>query len=378
MSRGGIRIVPSRITEARVARQYNISELAQKIGMTRQIISKYEQGVHSPTPDAIGKISRILDFPIDFFFKDDCSQSVEGVTFFRSRKTSQAKVRGMIKVKNSWTYEVYQLLNQYVELPPPNLPTLDLLIHKERLSKEDIEEAARLTRNFWNVGVGPINNLVSLLEKNGIIITNSNAVCEKADACSVIKDGVPIIFLGSGDKSACRVRLSLAHELGHIILHSYLTEEDMANPVIAKKIEEEANYFAGAFLLPFQEFANDVKSISLKYFMILKKKWRVSIGAMVYRCKELGIIDDQQSVYLNKQLSVKHWRTKEPLDDEIALELPMLFRKAMDLIFQNNVISIEEFVDSFCWKIKDLADICGCEENYFTRSPKFEVKLRLV
>jgi Zn-dependent peptidase ImmA (M78 family) len=102
----------------------------------------------------------------------------------------------------------------------------------------------------------------------------------------------------------------LAHELGHIVLHRWIEQVDLENKTILKEIEAEADKFAGAFLLPSTSFPNEIYTARLDAFVPLKERWKVSIQAMVYRCRDLDIIDADQALNLYKQISFRRWRKK--------------------------------------------------------------------
>ncbi len=92
-------------------------------------------------------------------------------------------------------------------------------------------------------------------------------------------------MLGSDKDSAARSRFDAAHELAHLILHNSVTK---LGPPLHKLLEEQANRFAGAFLLPVDGFTNDIGALlTLNSLWVLKRKWRVSIAAMIHRCAEI-------------------------------------------------------------------------------------------
>ena len=187
----------------------------------------------------------------------------------------------------------------------------------------------------------------------------------KTDACSEVIDGKPVIFYDKTLKSACRIRFSLAHELGHIILHNYITAEDIKDKNILYRIEKEANTFASCFLLPDKAFISDVNSTSLDYFLYLKERWKVSISALIYRCRDLGLIDENQNLALRKKISYRHWNKIEPLDNVIPYDTPQLFRQAIDFIVNHSNTRKYDIVNYFCFNISDLSEIVGCKKEYW-------------
>ena len=370
------RFIPSRLTEARQARGLNMSQLAEKVDISRQAVSKYEQGLIVPTDRILRAISSSLDFPIDFFYKPLITNSIaEGTIFYRSLNSSQTAMRNIIRIKCNWTSEIYNFLDQYLTLPTLNLPNLDLML-KPELDDNSIEIIAETVRKFWGIDGKPIDNLVYLLEKNGFIISSSFFDYEKTDACSGFRYGRPVVLLGKGKKSACRIRFSLAHELGHLLLHSSVTYDDLKNAETLNRIEREANRFASAFLLPKEPFISDLQSVSINYLLFLKRKWRTSLSAIVYRCQDLDLISDDSVLMLRKQISYRKWTKNEPLDDEIPLEHPQLLKAAIKTIFECGVVSKSEFVQNFCWSLDDLCDLTNCNAKMFQEEEPIKISLK--
>jgi Zn-dependent peptidase ImmA (M78 family) len=143
--------------------------------------------------------------------------------------------------------------------------------------------------------------------------------------------------MASEKESGARIRFDLAHELGHLILHRWIEAEEIADPATLKEIEAEADRFAGAFLLPRRSFPNEVYTPRLDAFLDLKRRWVVSIQAMIYRCKDLELIDESQFTNLYKQISFRKWRKSEPLDNpaEIRLESPRLLGRAVQMVLDS-------------------------------------------
>ena len=369
-----LKIIPEKLKEARIARGYTVTALAEKIGVSKQTISKYELGQASPSSETMIKYCNLLKFNIDFFMFDNEKNDYNyGTIFFRSLKSAESLIREEIKIRIKWTNNIYNYINEFVEFPDLNLPDIkpELL---EDLNLEKIEEISEILRNYWKVEKGPINNLSILLEKNGIVLCNSDIYNVKVDACSEVINNTAIFFIRTNDISACRLRFDLAHELGHLILHSGITKEELQDKELLDKIEKEANMFASAFLLPRQEFSNDVLALSLDHFVNLKSRWKVSISAMIYRCNELGIFSDSQVLYLRKQISLKKWRTVEPLDDIIQPEKPKLLCNAINLIVNNDIQSKNQISKDINLPIQDLLVLANLPLDYFTE--KIDLKLK--
>ncbi len=208
---------------------------------------------------------------------------------------------------------------------------------------------------------GPISNVLALLEAKGILVCKYEMQGESVEAFSYWNGHRPFIFMASEKESGARIRYDLAHELGHLILHRWVEQSELEDKDTLKAIEREADKFAGAFLLPSNSFPNEVYTTRLDAFLPLKERWKVSIQAMVYRCKDLDIIDsDQALISTSKFRFVRKWRKKEPLDDprKISIEQPRLLRRAVELLLDsgkklpedilNELRLSPEWIEAFC------------------------------
>lgn len=329
---------PRSLTYARIARGLTMKSLAEESGISRQTISGYESGKSVPRGNNLIKLSQILDFPITYF-NEKITPLNPGGTFFRSRASSTKKARDMQKVRLIYSSRIYNLLSKYVNFPQLNIPKpIDKSI--ETISKNEINEMAKKTRHIWGLDdFEPVNNLTKLVEANGIILSQGNLHETKIDAVSKWIGDRPFILLTDNSESAVRRRFNIAHELGHILLHVGVESVYALSNTEMHKLEEQANYFASCLLMPDRAFINSVTSTSIEGFIELKKYWKVSIAAMIKKAKDTLLINENQSLYLNKKLSYNHWRKKEPLDDKIKIEVPNLYDQVCQLIVENNVLS---------------------------------------
>lgn len=378
MARATLHAYPYRITEAREARKYNMKQLADLLEITKQAVSRYELGLSHPSSYIIEKMSTVLNFPISFFYKQRFADTSEGTVFFRTFKSSEAPERSMIQSKCNWAREAYDFLDRYVKLPPLNLPPIEYFLVKDTLSDDDVEEIASITRQHWGLGDGPIDNITYIMEKNGIIISGSQLESDKTDACSIVKNSIPVVFYNKNLRATCRIRFSLAHELGHILMHGHITKEELKTKATLDRVEAEANHFASAFLMPEETFSRDVRSLSLNFFLMLKEKWKVSVQAIIHRCKDLQLIDQDTYQMLWRQLSYKRWRKSEPLDDKITPEPPRLLRSAIEFLVQKGNIGKQQIISEFCWSLDDLSEIFGVNIDFFTEQPTFKAQFTLI
>jgi Zn-dependent peptidase ImmA (M78 family) len=131
------------------------------------------------------------------------------------------------------------------------------------------------------------------------------------------------------------------------------------------KIERQANYFAGAFLMPREMFAREVVSTSVNYFFKLKERWRVSVAAMIYRCKELGILNASQVQYLYRQLSARGMRKREPLDTAFRTETPSILITGLSMLVEHGVQTKAQIIDAIRLNPRHIESLCGAESGFF-------------
>lgn len=371
-----------RLKTARTYRGMTLAEVGELIDLSKQTISLYEN--HKCTPDfsTIMKLSRALHFPIKYFFQENSREIYSGSTYFRSLTSTTKKSRSAEITKVELIGGLYEVLCDYIEFPPLNLPSID--IDNRDIDDQEIEKIANRIRDRWNLGRGPIGNLQYTFEENGLIIVGSKLTDRKIDAYSqlITVDGneTYIIVLSVGKKGKARIRFDMAHELGHIVLHPWTEDIETLSNEEFKQRERQANKFASAFLLPEDTFRLDVERYptKLEYYLRLKNKWGCSIQAMLYRTNDLGIITNNQFQYLMRQISRRGWRTKEPGDNPCALN-DNIFKTAIDLLMDNNYTQkdiMKIFNDSsYSLYSDEIEELLNLPKNYLKTEGKKEKRV---
>ena len=273
----------------------------------------------------------------------------------------------MCDVLGKWFVQTTRYLYDLVTFPDVNIPSA-APSDGNRYTEEEIERVAEECRRLWGLGVGPISNVVGLLETKGIVVCRYEVSKQNIEAFSFWNGSRPFIFLASEKDFAVRSRFDAAHELGHLILHRWIGPEELEDLKTLKLIEAEANRFASAFLMPRKSFPNEVYTSRLDAFVELKRRWKVAIQAMVYRCKDLGIFDEFQVTNLYKQISFRKWRKNEPLDDQIPLEQPKLLKRAIEAIIGAGKKMGDEIVAQICISAPFVAAFCGLPLELFLRN----------
>ncbi|VIB39306.1 transcriptional regulator [Clostridioides difficile] len=361
----GNKIVPAKLKEARVSRNLSLAQLSKLVGVSSQTISLYEKGEISPSPGVLIKLIEELDFPIKFFCTEEECNLEEEVIFFRSNKNIPKKIKEACKIRTSWIDRTYKLISSYFDLPKVDIPDFGDITF-DNIDEIKIEEITTELRLYWGLGESPISNLVGLLQQKGFIITRLEIGTKKIDAFSKWMDKIPYIFLGNDKNSAARSRFDLAHELGHIILHKNIDKEEFESNI--NLIEQQADRFAAAFLLPLEAFNREVISSSIDSFILLKKKWKVSISAMIKRCQTANILTDNQIRYLNSQMIKYGYYKREPLDDIMISEKPYLFKQAFDILVENNIFTKEVLLDEIKLNREEAVSLYSLDKSFFDKS----------
>lgn len=331
---------PRRLDKALTYRCKSVSELAEKTNIARQYISGYRNGKLVPKVEQVKIIADVLEMPRRFFYEKDYTESISPV-YFRSQLTTRKAYREYQKIKIEFTEQLYKFLSDYIEFPALNLPDFGVVTPKE---------AAKRLREHWGLGNEPIENIITVVENNGIIVSCCGTNTDAIDAFSkkvILEDGTKTFFIGYSEnkKAAARIHFDIAHELGHICLHGWYDSDELDKETFIS-YEQQANDFAAEFLLPEETFGQDSRrtATTILAYKKLKRKWVTSIAAMIRRSCSLGIVTYDVYQKMMITMSKRGKRKEEPLDDELLTAEPSLLRTAVMLLLNNNVFEPAEFV----------------------------------
>jgi len=314
----------TRLTVARRLRGMSKAELARALTVTPTAVAQYEKGA-KPTQAALAQICLVLGFPREFFGAGNPLALLPASgAHFRSLRSTTAKAREQVLAYGELCLELVELVSEYVDLPPLDLPELQ---PPAEITTGVIVEAAATLRDAWDVGPGPVPSVVQLLEAHGVIVLRlPEGTDPRVDALSTHADDRPLVFISPSKEDKARSRFDAAHELGHLLLHPD-TEPG------SKIVEHEANTFAAELLMPRDEILDQLPHrIDWPVFHELKKHWGVSLRALVYRAHNLGRLSDASYRRANQQLSI--WGLPEPGSLGPA-ESPQLLGLARQLLVDN-------------------------------------------
>jgi Zn-dependent peptidase ImmA (M78 family)/transcriptional regulator with XRE-family HTH domain len=357
---------PTRLVEARDSRGLSQVALAELINRTSSSISRWEAGGQSPEPEALDALARTLNLPVAFFMRAQPDHG-SGPKFFRSMANTTQSLRRRAYARMRWVQDISLIVQEWLDLPPVDVPRLDVNDYRE-IRDEDIERMANACRQAWGLATAPISDVLLVLENAGIVVAKEEIGSASMDGLSnwTSSDNRPYVLLAR-DKDVCvRSRLDAAHELGHLVLHANINDRALHDSAAFKEIERQAFLFAGAFLLPAESFGAEVWSPSLNTFLALKERWKASIGAMVMRCRILGLTSEEYEQRLWKHYGARGWRKSEPLDDKLTPEMPRLLSRSVRLLVDEGIRSRQELLDDFRFSATDVESLCGLPRSYMT------------
>lgn len=288
------------IALARESRGMNQTALAEAINVRQASLSKFETGMLPVGYDHIRALANVLHYPEEFFYQTDPVRwTGSGCMYHRKRQAlSATDYRQLLARVNILRMNIWRLL-QGIEIDTEN-----------QFFRMDVAEngspahIAAMVRNTWNLPPGPVENLTTAIEAAGGIVIKCSFGTSRLDAFSQWPPGMAPMFFVNEAVSPDRYRWTLAHEIGHIIMHLVPTEN----------LEREADEFAAEFLMPRREiYGHFGRPFSLGRAAELKAYWRVSMAALIRRAHDLGRVSDSYYRGLMTQLSRAGWRTVEPV-----------------------------------------------------------------
>ncbi len=315
----------SKIRQAREVRQLTQTELARDTGVNQSTIASVESGRMIASDELLAKISFRTGFPSSFFREGNEEDFPLGsLVLYRARAAVTAHERTFARAYAKTVYQCAAKMAAAFTPLPLRLPQLS----------ESAATSASITRAELGLSPDtPVADLIHSVEKAGVLALALPIELMHIDAFSVWvgeDDRRPVIVLSAG-KPPDKLRFSVAHEVGHLVMHQMLKGS-------VKTVETEADRFAAEFLLPEGALRQELlPPLTLTGLIALKRRWKVSIQTLITRARELSIITGRQRTYLFQQLSRHGWRKSEPISGELPLEKPRALRQMAETLYGNPI-----------------------------------------
>ena len=302
---------PEMLTLARRSRGLTQVELADQIGVTQGTVSKYEAGVMPVSELDLGKLSLALDYPPQLFLQ---IIRIEGPgiseSFHRKRQSMSANaLHRMYALAEIRRVEIQKLVKSW-QGPDLGFPRYPVDEHDD-----NPEKIARTVRALWQIPNGPVFNVTKTIEQAGGIIFGYDFGTRQIDGFSLRSATTPPLFYLNQGIPPDRWRWTLAHELGHIVMHF----DPSRTP---KLMEEQSDRFAGEFLAPAHELKPQLLELGFQKLAGLKLYWKISMQALVMRAYWIGTITERQRRNMFVRLSKAGYRLREPAELDPPIEFP--------------------------------------------------------
>lgn len=309
---------PQMISIAREARDLTQTDLASRLSISQGKFSKIESGLLGISDDLVHRLSIILDFPEDFFTQTEPIYGLGGNIIYHHRKRQALSKREIEKIHARIHIRRIHLskLFKQIDIVPSKIEPHDVDEYDG-----GAQEVARAVRAHWMLPPGPIENVTRTIEDAGGMVMQCNFETKLIDAVSQIVPGLPPLFFINTDIPVDRLRFTLAHELGHLILHN--------NSIPYPEMEKEADAFAAEFLMPAKEIMPMLIGLIFPKLAPLKQYWKASMGSILYQAEHLGAITARKARYLWMQMGKLGYRSNEP-SMNLTAESPSLLQEILE------------------------------------------------
>ena len=317
-------MIGRRLRISRLAAGLSLRDLEAKIDnrVTAQAISKYERNESMPSSGVLIALADALDVTVDYLVGD--GDLVLEVVEFRKKRLTSRREEARVEAKVLHLLERYLTVEELLRLPSvawdkPRESPWSVVHHLS-----EAERAALGLRIHWGLGLDPIPNLVEPLEQRGIKVLAMDLPDIDGLTARVRREmgaPVPVVVVNRGDWGE-RQRFTVAHEIGHMVLD------------VAPKLNEEkaAHRFAGALLMPAETLRAEIgkhrSSMGWRELFELKRVFGVSVQALTWRCKDLGIFSNTLFRRFYDEFTRRGWR-RPPYEEPYAMkgEKPRRFER---------------------------------------------------
>lgn len=322
----------ARLTMARRLAGLRKSDLASLIGMSATAVAAWESGAKRPTAATVRRLALSLRVAPGFFAigpYDVAAQSA--AAHFRSLRSASQLARDQALAYGQLALDIATSLERHVECPAVEVPAVAVDVLEER--GDGPECAARAVRKAWGMPPGPAAHLIRLLESHGVLVVFSPPPVAAVGAYCLDSPPRPVVVLNPVRRDYYRQRLDVAHELGHLVMHS-------GTDPGGRIVEEQASRFAAELLMPAawigEKLPSSMGSGSWRALARLKEQWGVPIAALLQRARSVGRLSDVSYRNAMATLSARGWRHAEPGRVSLA-EQPSTLPRAVELLSASGV-----------------------------------------
>ncbi len=312
-----------RVRRLRLTRRWDQGELGRRSGASATTISQIETGRTAPTEEQAARIASALGYSLSFL-KAELQMAPTTRPWLRAYADASKREADARTAQATMAAEYVRRLH----LTP--LPDLIPSFDGDPNDDDAIEDAAYELRQFAEIDPDAVVvNAVRAAERLGCIVLPLESEMGRHFGMSVRSDQLPILCVAKAQVPGDRQRFTVAHELGHLMLHR--TAPPPRDSDEASRMEKQANRFASAFLGPGDPLIDTLKEfggrVTLNALVNVKAVWGISIKGLVGRYETLGVIHADHARSLYKQISARKWSTEEPV--HVPLESAQWFERSL-------------------------------------------------
>ncbi len=323
----GIQDIGDNVRRHMKIRGLTIPQLSAKMGMGTAALSNLLNGKAEPKSSTLIKLSEALAVPFQDLLAD--APQLQSLRF-RTGKTLSGREkaeRDQLRHDTAIWLSDYQFLEKSLGDKRP--------FELADIREDDPSKAALAVRKKLEVVADdPIYDISALMEKAGIKLRLRAFGFKKTFGLSVGEDdgGPAIVVNAEPGISVERQIFTIAHELGHLILHK--SSYDAARDIEDANEELAANSFAGVFLIPNEGLLKEwEESKGLHWVdrvLHVKKRYKVSYMTVLVRLMQLypelrdrPLIAEFRSAYaLLYKHDLKAHYEPEAIQDPVATDDP--------------------------------------------------------
>lgn len=343
----------ARIQRLRLVNGLSQADFADQVGIPNGVVSTVEHGRGRLEGPALDRAASVLGCTLEYLTRAD--EVVATRPWLRAYADASKRSVDQYVADTEIAISAFEDLR--LPFYPESIPTFD-----DDLNNDDaIEALAADTRQAAGLSdADVVANCVRRAERLGVVVLPMDdelgrhlGLSLRVNTRPVVRVSRPVAMGDNVSPSGDRQRFTVAHEIGHLALHALTPPPTTAAE--ARRIEQQANRFAGAFLTPADALLSDLENLggraTLSTLSRLKETWGVSIKMLVVRLQQLHRIDDAHARSLYKQISARKWNITEPV--HVGNEHAIWLERALRRHGQTPT--------------KDLKAATGLDEVYFER-----------
>ena len=278
---------PVMVALTRLAHGWSKKRLAEEAGISGSHVTRVEAGALPLAGKALDDYARALQCPVEALCVAFERSPAQG-THFRANATTAEWKRDRVWARANLVAMRLGRVVAHTDLDPElALPDLDPGDYAADLGEITV---AQVLRRLWRIA-GPIRSMTELLEAAGVFVVVEDFHDREIDAVTLRATAHhPHLVYVNAALPPDRMRMTLAHELGHLVM-------DAMTLVSPTETERRANVFAAEFLAPIDDIGPALDRVSTRTVHELDElrlDWGVSESSLVVRARERGVLSDRQ------------------------------------------------------------------------------------